>query len=74
MMGMLKIQRDGNGGNSRARNQAGDWTLSYCWTHGFSNNLAHTGETCNNKGKGHVDTATWKNKIGGSDKDYSKKE
>ena len=63
MIELLQMQRGGNGGNSRARNQAGNRTLSYCWTHGLSDNLAHTGETCNNKGKGYVDTATWKNKM-----------
>ena len=48
--------------------------MTYCWTHGRSNNLAHTGETCRNKADGHIDTATWRNKQGGSEKDYSKKE
>ena len=74
MMELLQVKKGGNGGNSGARNQTANRTLSYCWTHGRSDNLAHTGETCNNKATGHVETATWKNKVGGSDKDYSKKE
>ena len=74
MMELLQLQKGGNGGNSGARNQTANRTLSYCWTHGRSDNLAHTGETCNNKATGHVETATWRNKMGGSDKDYSKKE
>ena len=74
MMELLQTQRGGNEVTSRARNQTGNRTLSYCWTHGRSDNLAHTGETCNNKATGHVETATWRNKMGGSDKGYSKKE
>lgn len=41
---------------------------SYCWTHGFIQNLAHTSSTCKHKAPGHVDTATGTNKNGGSDK------
>ena len=48
--------------------------LSYCWSHGLSDNTSYTGATCKNKKDGHVDEATWKNKMGGSDNDYSKQE
>ena len=48
--------------------------MSYCWTHGLSDNLAHKSETCRNKAESHIDTTTWKNKQGGSEKYYSKKE
>jgi len=38
----------------------------YCWTHGSSNNVAHTSLTCLNKAEGHQDAATTHNKMGGS--------
>jgi hypothetical protein len=43
-------------------------TTGYCWTHGSSNNTAHTSATCKNQAPGHKDTATLTNKLGGSDK------
>lgn len=43
-------------------------TTSYCHTHGSSKNLAHTSQTCRNKGPDHQDTATFANKMGGSTK------
>jgi hypothetical protein len=39
---------------------------SYCWTHGFSNNLKHSSSTCEHKKPGHQDHATATNKLGGS--------
>ena len=48
--------------------------LSHCWTHGCSDNTSHTGATCTNKKEGHIEEATWENKMGGSEKYYSKKE
>ena len=69
---MIQMQRGWNGGNPKNRSHTGNWTLSYCWTHGLSDNLADSGDTCKNKIEGHVDIVTWKNKMGGSDKDCSK--
>ena len=46
--------------------------LSYYWSHGLSDNTAHTSATCNNKKDGHVDEATWTNKMDGGHKDYGK--
>ena len=43
---MLQMQRGGNGGNPRNRNLTGNCTLFYYWTHGNSDNLAHTSEIC----------------------------
>ena len=71
-MEILPMQRGGNGKNPRNRNLTGNRTLSYCWTHEDTDNLAHTRETCKNKREVHVNAATWKNKMGGSDQDYSK--
>ena len=74
MMELFKASKNGNTKNNRSDSGSGTTKMSYCWTHGRSDNLAHTGETCRNKADGHIDTATWKNKQGGSEKDYSKKE
>ena len=62
-------------GNKSSTSRTGprnDRPLSYCWTHGRSDNLAHTGTTCMNKKDGHIEDVTWINKMSGSDKDYSK--
>ena len=48
--------------------------ISYCWTRGRSDNIAHICDTYMNKKDGHIDEATWSNNMGGSEKDYSKKE
>ena len=74
MMELFKASKNGNTKNNRSDSGSGTTKMSYCWTHGRSDNLAHTGETCWNKADGHIDTATWMNKQGGSEKDYSKKE
>ena len=72
---MLAVLEKNGNKSSVPRNGARDGRqLSYCWTHGRSDNTAHTGSTCNNKKDGHVDEATWKNKMGDSDNDYSKQE
>jgi hypothetical protein len=41
---------------------------SYCWTHGISNNPNHTSATCwpYRRAAGHQETATIRNKMGGS--------
>ena len=72
---MLAILEKNGNKSSVPRNGARNGRqLSYCWTRGRSDNTAHTGSTCNNKKDGHVDEATWANKMGGSDKNYSKQE
>ena len=48
--------------------------LSYCSSKSLSDNTSYTGDTCKNKKDGHVDKATWTNKMGGSDKDHGKQE
>jgi len=47
--------------------------LSYCWTHGHSNNLAHTSLTCKTRAEGHQETATATNTMGGSTRLWGKK-
>jgi hypothetical protein len=41
---------------------------TYCWTHGTSNNIKHTSETCLRPADGHQALATAANKMGGSEK------
>ena len=74
MMELFKASKNGNTRNNRSDSESGTTQMSYCWTHKRSDNLAHTDETCRNKADGLIDTATWRNKQGGSEKDYSKKE
>ena len=40
---------------------------SYCWSHGFIQNAAHTSLTCRNKKEGHKDDTTATNKMGGKE-------
>jgi hypothetical protein len=42
----------------------------YCWTHGSTANATHSSSTCKNKAPGHVDTATWRNQLGGNPNAY----
>lgn len=42
----------------------------YCWTHGCT---SHWGRQCKNKKAGHKDDATFKNRMGGSDKQMASK-
>ena len=49
------------GGRYRRRNNR----TKYCWTHGA---CAHDSRSCRTKKEGHVDTATFANKCGGSTK------
>ena len=51
------------GGGARARYRRRKNILKYCWTHGA---YAHDSRSCRNKKQGHVDTATFHNKRGGS--------
>ena len=43
-------------------------TTSYCWTHGTTKNLIHTGFSCKRRAEGHREEATEDNKMGGSTK------
>jgi hypothetical protein len=45
-----------------------DCRLYYCWTHGLGFSRNHTSNTCTNRATGHVETATFKNPQGGSNK------
>jgi len=40
----------------------------YCWTHGLSQNAAHTSSKCTNKSEGHCDNATLTNMMGGNNR------
>ena len=40
----------------------------YCWAHGRSFNKDHTSAKCEQPAEGHVPTATWRNKLGGTDR------
>jgi hypothetical protein len=40
--------------------------MYYCWSHGLGFNEKHDSKTCNNKKEGHQETATIKNRMGGS--------
>jgi hypothetical protein len=42
--------------------------LTYCWTHGLSNNVEHTSETCQRRSPGHLEAATATNRLGGSER------
>ena len=41
--------------------------VSYCWSHGVTQNLRHNSQTCNRKKQGHKDDATYQNRMGGTD-------
>ena len=41
----------------------------YYWTHEPSYNKDHNSAKCKNRADGHVATATWNNKLGGTDRD-----
>jgi len=43
-----------------------DNELSWCWTHGTTQNTGHNSITCQHKSNGHQDNATADNKMGGS--------
>jgi hypothetical protein len=47
-------------------NVDGGTMMYYCWTHGLGRNANHTSLTCSNKAQGHQDTATVRNRMGGS--------
>jgi hypothetical protein len=46
-------------------------TRGYCWTHGSSTNASHASTTCKNRADGHMEAATWRNKLGGNPNAYA---
>eukprot|EP00978_Attheya_sp_CCMP212_P013872 scaffold34954_cov42-Attheya_sp.AAC.2 len=42
--------------------------MGYCWTHGYSGNLAHTSVSCVNWAAGHQQNATHANRIAGTER------
>jgi hypothetical protein len=63
-----------NGSNNNARNNAqkcqaivDGFPVTYCWSHGVTQNLSHTSATCQRKHDGHKSEATYDNRMGGSD-------
>ena len=50
-----------------ARSTNSPFPGNYCWTHVHRCSQLHTSATCGNKAKGHKDTATASNTMGGSD-------
>ena len=42
--------------------------ISYCWSCGITHNLAHSSATCKTPLKGHIKTATYTNRQGGTNK------
>ena len=43
---------------------------TYCWSHGRSDDLAHTNTTCENLKESHKDAAKWNNNMEASTRDY----
>ena len=60
--------------NNNNRNRNGNRQFFYCWTHGRSDNIAHTGATFKNKAEGNQTDATWYNRKGGNAKDLSNRD
>ena len=42
-------------------------TKSYCWMHGVTTNMEHESGTCDNQHTDHQNSATFNNRMGGSD-------
>ena len=53
------------GGNRRGKKSGKK--KSYCWTHGVTANMEHGSDTCDNQHTGHQETATFDNRMGGSE-------
>ena len=41
--------------------------VSYCWSHGVTQNLRHNSQTCNRKNQAHKDNATYQSRMEGTD-------
>ena len=59
------------GGTPSGSNSTSFKSKHYCWTHGRSFNKDHTSAKCEHPAEGHVSTATWRNKLGGTDRDLT---
>jgi hypothetical protein len=59
-----------NPSNRPSRAPATPDTLSWCWTHGTTNNPDHTSSNCRRQASGHESTATISNKMGGNTERY----
>ena len=46
--------------------------MGYCWSHGYSGNLTHTSQSCVTRAEGHQETATHANKLGGTDRIWTR--
>ena len=46
--------------------------MGYCWLHGYSGNLTHTSQSCVTRAEGHQETATHANKLGGTDRIWTR--
>ena len=68
------LEKNGNNPSIPRNSVRNSRPLSYCWSHGLSDNTSHIGATYKNKKDGYVDEATWTNKMGGNDKDYGNQE
>ena len=55
----------GGGQNNNINPRTGRPYRRYCWTHGC---CAHWSRNCNNKAQGHKDNATFRNRLGGSNR------
>ena len=57
------------GGTPSGSNSTSVSSKHYCWTHGRSFNKDYTSAKCEHSAEGHVPTAKWSNKLGGTDRD-----
>ena len=46
--------------------------MGYCWTHGYSGNLTHTSQTCATRAEGHQEASTHANRLGGTERIWSR--
>eukprot|EP00978_Attheya_sp_CCMP212_P044579 scaffold315028_cov47-Attheya_sp.AAC.1 len=46
--------------------------MGYCWTHGYSGNLAHTSVSCVNRAEGHQPNATHADRMAGTDRIWTR--
>jgi hypothetical protein len=46
--------------------------MGYCWTHGYSGNVTHTSQTCVTRAEGHQEAATHANRLGGTERIWSR--
>ena len=69
MMKDFRPNRRNNNNNNRPLAHQGtndDGTkITYCWSHGITTNLRHTGKSCTRKKDGHKSEATLTNKMDG---------